>query len=104
MRDVRVLAVLAVLIGVANVGTCQTPGGVKVQTATIERGDLSVLLRDNSESPRVLSGIDSLFNTKDATSFDAFDPTGKGSSAGLNFEHIISGHNSPNNKFAPRSG
>ncbi|MCA9099343.1 MAG: hypothetical protein KDA36_13195, partial [Planctomycetaceae bacterium] len=66
--------------------------------------DLKILFRDNSESPKVLSGLDSLFNIKDAPEFDAYDPEGRGASAGLNFEHIISGHRNRNNKFTPRSG
>jgi hypothetical protein len=78
--------------------------GPAVQTAVIERGELKILFRDNSESPKVLSGLDSLFNTRHAPEFDAYDPDGKGSSAGLNFEHIISGHRNTNNKFTPRSG
>ena len=73
-------------------------------TLKIANGDLEVMLRDNSESPDVLSGIDSLINVKDAPGFDAFDPDGKGSSAGLNFEHVISGHANPNNAFSPRKG
>lgn len=75
-----------------------------VETAAISEGDLKVKLRDNSQSPKVLSGIDSLFNTKDAPGFDAFDPDIPGASAGLNFEHIISGHRNKNNSFTPRKG
>ncbi len=72
------------------------------ETATIEHGDLKVLFRDNSQSPRVLSGADALFHRREAADFDAFDPDSPGASAGLNFEHIIAGHSSPNNLFAPR--
>jgi hypothetical protein len=54
--------------------------------------------------PGVLGGVDSHFNEKDAPGFDAFDPDTRGASAGLNFEHIISGHRNQNNKFAPRMG
>ena len=43
------------------------------ETATLERGDLKVVFRDNSQSPRVLSGVDALFN-RHAPEFDAFDP------------------------------
>ena len=75
-----------------------------VETTTITEGDLKVLLRDNSQSPKVLSGVDSLFNQKDAPNFDAFDPDIRGASAGLNFEHIISGHKNKNNSFTPRKG
>ena len=72
------------------------------ETARVEHGDLTVLFRDNSQSPAVLSGADALFNRRDAPDFDAFDPDSPGSSAGLNFEHIIAGHASPNNRFMPR--
>lgn len=75
-----------------------------VHTVTIERGDLAVTFRDNSESPQQLSGIDALFNVKQVGRFDAYDPDTRGASAGLNFEHIISGHENPNNKFTPRHG
>ena len=78
--------------------------GERVETLKIEKGDLSVLLRDNSSSPRVLSGLDSLSNVKDAPGFDAFDPDDKGASAGLNFEHVICGHANPANSFTPRRG
>ncbi len=74
------------------------------QTVHIDRGELSVVFRDNSQSPGLLSGLDSLFNVKHAPSYDAFDPDNPGASAGLNFEHIISGHRNPNNKFTPRHG
>ena len=77
---------------------------VPFQTLHIERGDLSVLLRDNALSPGLLSGVDSLFNRKDAPEFDAFDPDDRGASAGLNFEHIICGHSNVANAFAPRHG
>ena len=72
------------------------------ETAEVEHGDLKVLFRDNSQSPRVLSGADQLFNRRHAGDFDAFDPDSPGASAGLNFEHIIAGHSSPNNPFTPR--
>jgi len=75
-----------------------------VQTVQIDHGELSVVLRDNSQSPKVLSGVQSLWNRRHAPGFDAFDPDGRGASAGLNFEHIISGHRNPNNKFTPRHG
>ena len=71
------------------------------ETATLERGDLQVVFRDNSQSPRVLSGVDALFS-RHAKGFDAFDPDSAGASAGLNFEHIIAGHSSPDNLFVPR--
>jgi hypothetical protein len=93
----------------AAVATCATSAaepqqGEPVQTARIERGDLAVVFRDNSKSPDDLSGIDELFNVKQAAGFDAFDPDSRGASAGLNFEHIISGHETPHNAFTPRHG
>ena len=72
------------------------------ETAAIEHGELAALFRDNSNSPRVLSGVGALFNVRHAPGFDAFDPDSPGASAGLNFEHIIAGHASKNNRFAPR--
>ena len=71
---------------------------------TIRRGQLNVLFQDNSQSPRVLSGLQSLFHDGPSGDYDAFDPDAVGSSAGLNFEHIISGHNDKHNKFTPRHG
>ncbi len=76
----------------------------KKTTVMVTNGDLTVLFRDNSESPAILSGIQSLFNRKTASNFDAYDPDAKGASAGMNFEHIISGHKNPFNKFTPRRG
>lgn len=69
----------------------------------IAAGDLRVLFRDNTDSPKQLSGLDSLFHAS-TPDFDAYDPDDRGASAGLNFEHIISGHQSPNNAFTPRKG
>jgi hypothetical protein len=80
------------------------PFGPARETVDLRRGDLQILFRDNSHSPRVLSGVNSLINVRDAPGFDAFDPDDKGASAGLNFEHIISGHPNANNKFTPRRG
>lgn len=72
-------------------------------THEIAAGDLRVLFRDNSDSPSQLSGVDKLFHTA-TPDFDAYDPDNPRASAGLNFEHIISGHASANNKFTPRRG
>jgi hypothetical protein len=77
--------------------------GKAIKTANVTVGDLKVILRDNSQSPNVLSGVASLFHQKEAA-FDAFDPDSPGASAGLNFEHIISGHKNENNAFTPRNG
>lgn len=79
--------------------------GDPVTTTTIARGDLSVVFRDNTGSPKEsLSGLDALVNRRVADGFDAFDPDSPGAGAGLNFEHIISGHRDPHNAFAPRKG
>lgn len=74
------------------------------ETSTVNEGELSVHFRDNSQSPRVLSGLQSLFNVKHAAGYDAYDPHGSSTSAGLNFEHIISGHQDDRNMFTPRHG
>ena len=80
------------------------PAGRAVKTwRSEEGGNLTAVLQDNSDSPRVLSGLQSLFHSSTPT-FDAFDPDTVGASAGLNFEHIISGHANPANKFSPRHG
>jgi hypothetical protein len=105
----KTLPVLAQLWLLAALPWPVVAGEPPVPTATAkivetERGDLKIVFCDNSNSPKVLSGLDSLLNIKHAPNFDAFDPDGKGASAGLNFEHIISGHRNPNNKFTPRSG
>jgi hypothetical protein len=96
------IAALLVLVA-ATRSPADAPDSTRA-TLEIRRGDLQVQFRDNSNSPRDLSGVASLFNVRDAPGFDAFDPEGRGASAGLNFEHIISGHRNPNNKFTPRSG
>ncbi len=98
-------SVLFLLLGSAPAGLPGTfVNGEKETTVMITNGDLSVLFRDNSASPENLSGIQSLFNKRDADGFDAYDPDAKGASAGMNFEHIISGHRSQSNKFTPRRG
>lgn len=78
--------------------------GEPLQQIPLRVGHLSVVFRDNAESPKLLSGVDSLWHVIEAPNFDAFDPHDPGSSAGLNFEHIISGHADPANWFAPRLG
>lgn len=91
------------LLGYQSGFSTEAPGA-QVQTLDIQRGDLSVLLRDNTLSPALLSGVDSLFNRKHAPDFDAFDPDDRGASAGLNFEHVICGHSNSANAFTPRKG
>ena len=87
--------------------TSAPPGrepGKRLPIIEIKHGDLRAILRDNLHSPDLLSGIASLYNTKAAPGFDAFDPTGGGASGGMNFEHVISGHADPHNAFSPRHG
>jgi hypothetical protein len=99
-----ILSFMSVLFLFA-VSPAEEPRGEKVPAARIHEGELSVLFRDNSESPKnFLSGIDALFNVKDAPGFDAFDPDQRGASAGLNYEHIICGHPDLHNIFSPRIG
>ena len=88
----------------ACVATSAAQEGDQVHSARIKSGELLVTFRDNAQSPRLLSGIDSLFNIKHSADYDAYDPDARGASAGLNFEHIISGHQNSNNKFTPRHG
>ncbi len=82
----------------------QIPAGEKVRELELKKGELELHLLDNAGSPKVLSGAKSLFNLTAAPGFCAFDPDAPGAAAGLNFEHIISGHKSPFNSFAPRHG
>ena len=37
----------------------------------VKKGDLSVLFRDNEMSPKILSGLQSLFNVKHAVGYDS---------------------------------
>ena len=78
--------------------------GEPVTHLKLRGNDLEIALRDNAASPRTLSGIQSLFHRKVQTRFDAYDPDTAGASAGMNFEHIISGHPSVSNSFTPRKG
>ena len=95
----------AMIVAVSvSITTASAQLGQQIEALRIEQGELSVHFRDNSQSPGVLSGIDSMFNTDQSADFDAYDPDTRGASAGLNFEHIISGHATPNNKFTPRLG
>src|SRR5262245_14338142 len=82
----------------------QQVAGEKVRMAKIVSGDLAVVFRDNTYSPRILSGVESLVHVRSAPDFNAFDPDTVGAAAGLNFEHIISGHPDPANSFTPRYG
>lgn len=100
--DLSLINILAIFLLASN--PTRAISEEQRETLTIEAGELRVVFRDNSQSPQVLSGVQSLFNISHAPEYDAFDPEGRGSSAGLNFEHIISGHNNPANKFTPRHG
>jgi hypothetical protein len=82
------------------------PAGRPAECAgrSVEVGQLRACLRSNDLTGRDLSGIDSLFNIADAPGFDAFDPDSVHASAGLNFEHIIGGHQNNRNAFTPRKG
>jgi len=100
LASVLSVAVLAVASSLLPSAEDQKP----VETLTVIEGDLKVTFRDNAQSPKVLSGLASLQHQKDVPNSDAFDPDNKGASAGLNFEHIISGHKNPNNAFTPRRG
>ncbi|MBI2948467.1 MAG: hypothetical protein HYY23_12555 [Verrucomicrobia bacterium] len=104
MAALLALAILTRGGEVEGVPAAHEKEGTRTETWKIERGQLSVLFLDNSQSPRVLSGIDALFHSQAAPEFDAFDPDGAGASAGLNFEHVISGHPNPANSFTPRKG
>ena len=95
---------LVLLVALSCITLHDAQDAKPVPTATITEGDLRVIFRDNARSPKVLSGLASLVNQRDAPTFDAFDPESPGASAGLNFEHIISGHKNPNNAFSPRHG
>ena len=95
------VAACVVLFGMASDGWGQ--GGPKTEVL-LNSPTLKLLVRDNSESPEVLSGLQSLYHRITAPDFDAYDPDTLGASAGMNFEHIISGHRNPNNKFTPRHG
>src|SRR6266581_5963849 len=104
ISTIRVMAVALFFHSIPATFSAQGALGEPVQTLTLQRGNISALLRDNALSPGLLSGVDSLFNRKDAPEFDAFDPDDRGASAGLNFEHIICGHSNVANAFAPRHG
>jgi len=96
--------VLANTLPAIALGSARAASTEAVQTLALLRGNLSVLLRDNALSPGLLSGVDSLFNRRDAPDFDAFDPDDRGASAGLNFEHVICGESNVFNAFSPRHG
>lgn len=95
----RMLVVL-IAMGTGSEQAAGQPDAVQRVTRTrVDAGHLSVVFRDNAESPRVLSGIGSLVHRKSAPGYSAFTAQG-----GLNFEHIIAGHRSIHNRFSPRHG
>jgi len=66
-----------------------------VDVAVVESGRIRFRVTSNSRTPQVLSGLESLsFLDKDER-FEAFR-------AGLNLEHIYSGHRDVRNRFSPR--
>jgi hypothetical protein len=108
----RAQAIYATVVALSNAASnklppiqnARPPAGQRVETLTLTHGRLGVDLQDNSDSPNRLSGLQSLFHTQNTPRFDAFDPDAPGASAGLNFEHIISGHRNQRNRFTPRHG
>ena len=94
---------LSLVFGTSVLAAEPTSPNLGASAVRVETGDLAVLFRSNHQSPQRLSGIDELIN-RHAPGLDAFDPDAPGASAGLNFEHIISGHRSPHHKFTPRLG
>ena len=96
------------LLNLFCLSVCLTTEGLTqsepVSEILLQSDTLRATIRDNSRSPGVLSGVQSLFHRHHAEAFDAYDPDTRGASAGLNFEHIISGHKNPANKFTPRHG
>jgi hypothetical protein len=88
----------------ASVRKIAPSGGELAPLLHLSNGTLELTLKDNAESPQTLSGVQSLVHRQAAPSFSAVDPDGRGTAAGLNFEHIICGHADPHNQFAPRRG
>jgi len=95
---------LSVIIAAAGYILVRVPVQHPVDSALIQRGDLSVLFRSNAKSPQLLSGVQSILNVRQAPDFNAFDPDSPGQSGGLNLEHIFGGHRNEANMFSPRSG
>jgi len=66
------------LLGILFLAFCSTQAidsqaSEQKESLHIKAGDLSVIFRDNSQSPQTLSGLQSLFNVKHAPEYDAFD-------------------------------
>ena len=69
--------------------------GMPVEVARLESGTLEFTVSDNSRSPRVLNGLESLSYLKGGERFEAFR-------TGLNLEHVFSGHRDRHNRFCAR--
>jgi hypothetical protein len=67
-------------------------------------GRLAAVFRDNARSPGLVSGIALLENRHEAPGINAFDASIPPASTGLNFEHVTSGHVTPDALFSPRHG
>jgi hypothetical protein len=80
-------------------GTTQaiTPG------YTIVLGDITAEFRGNELSPSRINGVNSLIHLSNPT-VNAFDGPGGYGCGGINYEHIMAGHDDPRNQFTPRSG
>jgi hypothetical protein len=89
---------VSIFVTLASLLIAEAGGRPTEKTVTITEGDLKVVFRDQVKS---LSGVASLVHLKDAPDWNALNP---GRDGGLNFEHIISGHKNPHNKFTPRKG
>lgn len=81
-----------------------TPPDLRSREATVTAGDLSLNIVDNSYSPALLSGLQSLWSTREWPHANAFDPQSTTVGGGINFEHVISGHDDFFNRFSPRHG
>lgn len=83
------VVLLAVKALTASDRGADAPSAIELREMQVEAGELAVTFRDNTDSPKILSGVDRLIHRTAAPEFDAFDPHDPGSSAGLNFEHIM---------------
>ena len=69
--------------------------GEPIEVVRLESGVLEYSVSDNSRSPQVLSGLESLSYGTGAERIEAFG-------AGLNLEHVFSGHRDLHNRFCAR--
>ena len=85
----------AIAEALGELGFTETVGR-PIEVAGIESGRLRYRVSDNSRSPRVLNGLGSLGYLKEGDEpLEAFR-------AGLNLEHVYSGHRDDHNRFSPR--